>query len=164
MIPKDSNSNHYLKESQAEKKGRLGPSAAVGRTVRQFLADCPSVRRGPSARVEGAPGSIGGSGLNNRSSAPGCRTVRVPRGLSAGASRTVRACRAQVGPDSRAVSQADRTPSPNRNNLISFPLSCSLSRKDPPLGDFVWGTPRTVRAHPRTLCEVLHHVIRVFFE
>jgi hypothetical protein len=139
MIPKDSNSNHYLKESQAEKKGRLGPSAAVGRTVRQFLADCPSVRRGPSARVEGAPGSIRGSGLNNRSSAPGCRTVRVPRGLSAGASRTVRACRAQVGPDSRAVSQADRTPSPNRKEPHLFPSLLLSLKKGPPLLGTLFG-------------------------
>jgi hypothetical protein len=36
MIPKDSNSNHYLKESQAEKKEDLGPSAAYEQTVQPY--------------------------------------------------------------------------------------------------------------------------------
>jgi hypothetical protein len=39
----------------------------------------------------------------------------------------------------------------------------SLKEKAPHLGTFDSSTPQTVRAHPRTLREVLHHVIRVFF-
>jgi hypothetical protein len=122
------------------------------------------VRRRPSARFVGEWGGIGGSGANNVPSAPGCRTVRAPHGLSASASRTVRVCRALVGPGSMAVSQAGNSflLQPDQSLILSS-LSCSLSRKDPLLGDFDWGTPRTVRAHPRTLQEVLHHVIRVFF-
>jgi hypothetical protein len=87
MIPKDSNSNHYLKECQAEKKGTLGPSAAMGQTVRPYLADRPPVQREPSARVVGAQGGTGGSGCNIGPSASGCQTVRAPRGQSVCAAR-----------------------------------------------------------------------------
>jgi hypothetical protein len=126
------------------------------------------VQRGPSAHVEGARGSTGGSGSNIGPSALGCRIVRAPRGLSAGASWTVRACRAQVGPGSQVVSQQAGLLSSQTRTKHPLPLflllSLSLSRKGLLLGVFIWGTPRTVRAHPRTLCEVLHHVIRVFFQ
>jgi hypothetical protein len=100
----------------------------------------------------------------NGLSAPWVRTVRAPRGLSAGASRTVRAYHAPVGPRSRmskvcclpSRSQTERRP------LLSIFLALSL-RKVSLLGDFDSSTSRTVRAYPRTLREVLHHVIRVFF-
>jgi hypothetical protein len=136
----------------------------VGRTVRPLLVDRPPGRCGPSARLMGKRGSTGCSGANNGPSAPGCQTVRAPRGPSTRAPRTVRECRTQVGPKTRgdkpvallSLSQTART----------LPLSLFLAlsqRKGPLLGDFDLSTPRTVRAHPRTLREVLHHVIWVFF-
>jgi hypothetical protein len=96
------------------------------------------VQRGPSAHVEGARGSTGGSGSNIGPSALGCRIVRAPRGLSAGASWTVRACRAQVGPGSQVVSQQagllssqTRTKHPPPLFLL---LSLSLKKRPPPWG------------------------------
>jgi hypothetical protein len=123
MIPKDSNSNHNLKESQAEKKEDLGPSAADGRTVRPYQADHPRVPHGLSAWVTKARRAIGCPGGNFGPSALGCRTVRAPSGLSAGASRTVRVCHAQVGPGPRVAKSS-------RQSLSS----CSLSRKEPSWG------------------------------
>jgi hypothetical protein len=148
MIPKDSNSNHYLKESQAEKKDDLGPSAADGRTVRPYQADHPWVPHGLFARVTKARRATGCSGGNFGPSAPGCRTIRAPSGLSAGASRTVCVCHTQVGPGPRVAKSS-------RQSLSSY----SLSQERNPLGDFDWSYPRTVRAHPRNH----HHVIRVFY-
>jgi hypothetical protein len=84
VIPKDSNSNHYVKESQAEKKEDLGPSAADGQTVQPYQADHPRVPHGLPARVTEARGATGCSGGNFGPSAPGCRTVRAPSELSAG--------------------------------------------------------------------------------
>jgi hypothetical protein len=123
MIPKDSNLNHYLKESHAEKKEDLGPSAVDGRTVRPYQADHPWVPHRLSARVTKARRAIGCSCGNFGPSAPGCRTVRVPSGLSAGASQTVRLCHAQVGPGPRVAKSS-------RQSLSS----CSLSRKEPSWG------------------------------
>jgi hypothetical protein len=137
----------------------------VGRTVRPLLADRPPGRRRLSARLGVERGSTGCSGTNNGLSAPGRQTVWAPRRPSAWAPWTVRRCPARVGPRSRDANEAG-TPfsSPTRpRSSLFLSLSCSLSRKDTPLGDFVWGTPRTVRARSRTLREVLHHVIRVFF-
>jgi hypothetical protein len=130
----------------------------MGRTVRPLLADCPPGRRGLSARLVEKRDSTGRSRANNGSSAPGCRTVRAPRGPSAWAPRTVRTCRAQVGPRSRGDKSAASFLYPKPQEAFpSRSLSLSL------LGDFDSSSPRTVRAHPRTLREVLHHVIRVFF-
>jgi hypothetical protein len=47
--------------------------------------------------------------------------------------------------------------------LIPHSFLLYLKEKAPHLGTFDSSTPRIVRAHPRTLREVLHHVIRVFF-
>jgi hypothetical protein len=47
--------------------------------------------------------------------------------------------------------------------LIPLSFLLSLKEKAPHLGTFDSSTPQTVRAHPRVLREVLHHVIRVFF-
>jgi hypothetical protein len=164
MIPKDILENLYLKLFHAEIKKEVGPSAATGRTVRLLLADCPPGQRGPSAWLVGRRCSTGCSGSINGQSAPGVRTVHAPRGLSAGVSRTVRpCCCARVGPRPRGLkSKAGCLLSPS--DPISFPylFLASSQRKDLPLRDFAWGTPRTVRAHPQTLREVLHHVIRVF--
>jgi hypothetical protein len=136
MIPKDSNSNHYLKESQAEKKGRLGPSAAVGRTVRPYLADRPPVWRGPSARVEGARCGTGGSRRIFRPSAMRYQTIRAPCGPSAGTSQAVRACHAQVGPGSRvAMSIVHPLFLPTRKDThLSISLLFSLKKGPPPWG------------------------------
>jgi hypothetical protein len=163
MIPKDILDNLYLKLFHAEIKKEVGPSAATGRTVRLLLADCPPGQRGPSAWLVGRRCSTGCSRSINGHSAPGVRTVRATRGLSAGVSWTVRPCRARVGPRPRGLkSKAGRLLSPS--DPISFPslFLASSQRKDLPLRDFAWGTLRTIRAHPRTLREVLHHVIRVF--
>jgi hypothetical protein len=55
-------------------------------------------------------------------------------------------------------------PLPPPKAVHPFLLLLALSqRKELSLRDFDWGTPRTVRAHPQTLREVLHHVIRVLF-
>jgi hypothetical protein len=108
--------------------------------------------------------STGCSGSINGQSASGVRTVRAHRGLSAGVSRTVRPCRARVGARPRELkSKAGCLLSPS--DPIFFPsiLLALSQRKELPLRDFDWGTPRTVRAHHRTLREVLHHVIRVLF-
>jgi hypothetical protein len=164
MIPKDILENLYLKLFHAEIKKEVGPSAATGRTVRLLLADCLPGQRGPSAWLVGRRCSTGCSGSIKGQSAPGVRTVRAPRGPSAGVSRTVRPCRARVGPrpwdEINPASPFLPPPKPVRPFLLSLAPSQSDS---PPLRDFSWGTPRTVRAHPRTLREVLHHVIRVFF-
>jgi hypothetical protein len=141
----------------------------MGRTVRPLLADCPPGRHGLSARLVEKRDSTGRSRANNGSSAPGCRTVRAPRGPSAWAPRTVRTCRAQVGPRSRGDKSAASFLYPKPQEAFpSRSLSLSLfivlyQRKGSLLGDFDSSSPRTVRAHPRTLREVLHHVIRVFF-
>jgi hypothetical protein len=50
-------------------KRLVGLSAAVGRTVRPFLADPPPGRRGPSAWFVGKRGGTGRSGGNNGPSA-----------------------------------------------------------------------------------------------
>jgi hypothetical protein len=102
MIPKDSYSNLYPEIYQAIKKEDLGPSATDGRTVQPYQGDRPQVPHGLSARVAEARGATGCSGGNFGPFAPGCQTVRAPR-LSAGASRTVRACHAQVGPGPRVA-------------------------------------------------------------
>jgi hypothetical protein len=128
----------------------------VGRTVRSYLADRPPVRRGPSARVEGHEELLDAlvifSDRPRRGAGPSARRANwlwVPR---AG------------GASSRVVNQAGSPPSsPNRKGPHLFPSLLLSLKKGPPLGDFVWGTPRTVRAHPQTLREVLHHVIWVFF-
>jgi hypothetical protein len=129
MILKDSYSDLYLKIYQAEIKKRgwsdcpwqwAGPSA--------HLTDCLPVRRGPSARVEGAWGGTGVSDANNGPSASGCRTVRAPRGLSAGSSRTVRACRVQVGPRSRGDKSTTLfSSSQTARALLHISLSFSLA-------------------------------------
>jgi hypothetical protein len=164
MIPKDTFLNLYLRIYQAEKKRKVGWFAAMGQTVRPLLADRPSGRRGLSARLERESGSTGCSGANNGPSAPGRRTVCAPRGLSAGVSWIVRVCRALVGPGTQrdkavaipSLSQTART--------LPLPLFLALSqKKGPHLWTFDSSTPGTVRAHPRTLHEDLHHVIRVFF-
>jgi hypothetical protein len=117
MIPKDILENLYLKLFHAEIKKEVGPSAATGRTVRLLLADCPPGQRGPSAWLVGRRCSTGCSGSINGQSAPGVQTVRATRGLSAGVSRTVRPCRARVGPRPRGLkSKAGRLP------LLSFLL------------------------------------------
>jgi hypothetical protein len=91
------------------------------------------VRCGQSVRFEGDWGGTGGSGANNGPSAPGRRTVRAPRGLSAGASRTFRARHVQVGWSREYISQAVSflllKPNPS---LFYFSVSCSLSLKKRP--------------------------------
>jgi hypothetical protein len=86
MIPKDTFSNLYLGIYQAENEKE-------GWTVRRSRSDCPDAPGGLSARAGrtvraacGEEGGTGCSGVNNGPSAPGRRTVRAPRGLSAGAS------------------------------------------------------------------------------
>jgi hypothetical protein len=115
-------------------KGFIPPvSVCFHRYVRSFLADRPPGRRGPSARLVGKRGSTGRSEANNRQSAPGCHTVRAPRGPSARAPQTVRACRAHVGPKSRgdkpaallSLSQTARTLHPS--------LFLALSQRKAPL-------------------------------
>jgi hypothetical protein len=145
MIPKDTFSNLYLEIYQDEKKRKVGLSAAVGRTVHPLLADRPPGRRRLSAWLGGERGDTGCSGMNNGLSAPGCRTVRAPRGPSAWAPRTVRGCHARVGSRPRDVNEAGTpfsSPTQPRSSLF---LSLLLSlKKRHPLWDFVWGTPRTV--------------------
>jgi hypothetical protein len=145
-------------------KEEVGPSAAIGRTVRLLLADRPPGQRGLSAWLVGRRCFTGRSGGNNGLSVPGVRTVRAPRGLSAWVSRTGRPCLARVGPRPQdEVKKPSLLLSQTRPNpFLSLHLA-PTQRKELPLRDFVWGTPRTVRAHPWTLREVLHHVIRVFF-
>jgi hypothetical protein len=115
-------------------KRLVGLSAVVGWTVRPFLADRPPGRRGSSARFVGKRGGTGRSGANNGPSAPGCRTVRAPCGLSARASRTVRACRAQVGPRTRGdMSIALLSPSQTARDLHpSLFLLLSLKKRPSP--------------------------------
>jgi hypothetical protein len=123
-----------------------------------------TVNSGPSAWLVGRRCSTGCFGSINGQFAPAVRTVRKPRGSSAVVPRTVRPCRARVGP--RPRSEIDPAPPslPPPNPILSFSLLLAPSlRKGLLPRDFDWGTPRTVRAHPRTLREVLHHVIRVFF-
>jgi hypothetical protein len=98
----------------------------MGRTVRLLLADCLPGRRGPSARLVGKRCSTGRSGSNNGPSVPGRQTVRAPRGLSAGASRTVCACRAPMGPRPQDENQAG--PSLSRPKTHSS-LFLTLSRR-----------------------------------
>jgi hypothetical protein len=88
MIPKDILENLYLKSFHAEIKKEVGQSTSTGRTVRLLLADRPQGQRGPSAWLVGRRCVSGRSGSNNGPSAPGDRTVRAPRGPSAGVSRT----------------------------------------------------------------------------
>jgi hypothetical protein len=144
----------YIKLKLTEE---VGPSAVIGRTVR---LPWQTVRRGSVDRLCGSWG--GGASLDVLdviSDRP-----RLGSGPSAGVSRTVRACRAQVGPRPRdEVKQAPLLLSPTRPNLLPFLFLAPSQRKGLPLRDFDWGTPRTVRSHPRTLREVLHHVIQVFF-
>jgi hypothetical protein len=147
MIPKNSNSNHYLKESQAEKKEDLGPSTADGRTVRPYQADHPWVphdcSRGSQRRGELLDALVVISDCPHRgarSSAHLADYSRVRRGLSACATR-------RWGQGRGLLSQA------------GSPFLLALSQERDPLGDFDWSYPRTVRAHPRN-----HHlVIRVFY-
>jgi hypothetical protein len=164
MIPKDILANLYLKLFHAEiKRG--------GRTVRSNRADRPAAPGGLSARSArtvrvsvGRRCFTGRSGGNNGPSVTGVRTVRAPRGLSAVVSRTVRPCRARVGPKPRdVVKQPSLLLSQTRTSPLLSLFLAPTQRKGLPLRDFVPGTPRTVRAHPRTLREVLHHVIWVLF-
>jgi hypothetical protein len=135
---------------------KVGLSAAVGRTVRTLLADRPPGRGGLSAQLVGKRGGTGCSGANNGPSAPGRRSVRAPRGLSARAARRWVPGREEISLLPSLLSQTTRTP--------SLPLFLALSqRKGPHFGTFDSSTPRTVRALLRTLREILHHVIRVFF-
>jgi hypothetical protein len=142
MISKDSYSNLYLGIYQAEikKEGAERTVRPVGWTIRLYLADRPPVRRGPSAWFEGDWGSTGGSGANNGPSAPGCRTVRAPRGLSAGASWNIRAYRTQVGPRSQGDKSTTlpfffpnrKSPSPHLSLSLSLSLSLLLFLKEGP--------------------------------
>jgi hypothetical protein len=105
----------------------------MGRTVPPLLADCPPGRRGPSVRLVGKRCSTGRSRSNNGPSAPGRRTVRVPRELSTGVSRTVRACRTPVGPRPRDENQAGPFSSLSRPKThTSLFLALSLSKKKLP--------------------------------
>jgi hypothetical protein len=144
-------------------KKEVGPSAAIGQTVRLLLADCLPGQRGPSAWLVGRRCSTGCSGSINGQSAPGVRTVHAPRGLSAAMSRTVRPCRARVGPRPRDEIDPASLSLPPPKPVYPFLLLAPSLRKGLLPRDFDWGTPWTVRAHPRTLREVLHHVIRVLF-
>jgi hypothetical protein len=118
------------------------------RTVRRCGADCPRGSKEPGGVLEVldeiADRLRRGAGLS-------ARLADYPREPCAGGTGL----------------RADKSSSPfllkPDPSIIHLSFSCSLSRKGPLLGDFVWGTPQTVRAHPQTLCEVLHHVIRVFF-
>jgi hypothetical protein len=155
MIPKDIFANLYLELYQAKiKRG--------GRTICGNDADRPAAPGGLSARaaqtVHAARGGRGAAldALEVIMDHPR-RTVRVPRGLSAGASQTVRACCAPVGPRPRDEYQQHLSllyPDPR---LIPLSFLLSLKEKAPHFGIFDSNTPRTLR-------EVLHHVIWVFFE
>jgi hypothetical protein len=68
-------------------KGEVGPSAAVGRTVRLVLADCPPGHHGPSARLVGSRCISRRSVSFNRPSALLTDCPRGRRGLSAPAAR-----------------------------------------------------------------------------
>jgi hypothetical protein len=127
MIPKDILANLYLELYQAKiKRG--------DRTVRLLLADCPPGQRGPSARLVGKRCISRHSGSNNRSSTRGRRTVRATRGLSAGVSQTVRACRALVGPRPRDEYQQPSSLSrPKTHTSLFLPLS---QRKSSPPWNF----------------------------
>jgi hypothetical protein len=123
---------------------------AVGRTVRPLLENRPPGRPGPSAQLEGKRGNTGCSGANNRPSVLGCRIVRAPRGPSAWAPRTVRACRARMGPRSRAVKEAGSSfSSPTRPRpplLISLLLS--LKKRLPPWGFRLGHSPDSSSTSP----------------
>jgi hypothetical protein len=137
---------------------------AVGQTVRPLLADRPPGRRGLSARLGGVRGSIGCPGTNNGLSAPGCRTVHAPREPSAWAPRTVRGCRARVGPRPRDENEAG-TPSllqPDPGALSSS-LSCSLSRKGTPLGISFGALPGPSEHIPRLSARFSTMSSRYFF-
>jgi hypothetical protein len=135
MIPKDILENLYLKLFHAEIKKEVGPSASTGRTVRLLLADRPQGQRGPSAWLVGRRCVSGRSGSNNGQSAPGVWTVRAPRGLSAGASRTVRPCHARVGPRPRDVVKQPSFSFPNPTLSSSFsPFLLPLKEKGSLLG------------------------------
>jgi hypothetical protein len=116
MIPKDIFANLYLKLYQAKIKRGGRTARVIGRTVWLLLADCPSGQRGPSAWLVGRRCITGHSRCNNGPSALGVRTVRAPRGLSAG-------CR---GPSARAARRWD----PGRGIKSSRHLS-SFPQPDP---------------------------------
>jgi hypothetical protein len=142
MIPKDILENLYLKLFHAEIKKEVGPSAATGRTVRLLLADCPPGQRGPSAWLVGRSCSTGCSGSFNGQSAPGVRTVRAPRGPSAGVLRTVRPCRARVGPRPRDENKSAPFPSPTPNPVLpSLSFLLPLKEKSSLLGILIGALP-----------------------
>jgi uncharacterized Fe-S cluster protein YjdI len=142
MIPKDILTNLYLELYQVKTKGGVGPSAAVGRTVRLVVADCPPGHRGPSTRLVGSRCISGRSVSFNGPSAPWVWTVRTPRRLSAGASRIVRACRAPVDPGREGVKPAAclLVPKPieGASSLSFLP---SLKEKAPYLGILIRALP-----------------------
>jgi hypothetical protein len=69
-------------------------------------------------RIVGRRCSTGCSGSINGQSAAGVRTVRAPRGPSAGVSRTVRPCRVRVGPKPRDEIKSAPFPSPTPNPVL----------------------------------------------
>jgi hypothetical protein len=114
----------------------------VDRTVRTLLADRPLGRGGLSARLMGKRGGTGCSGANNGSSTPGCRTVRAPRGPSAGASWTVRTCRTSVGPRSREVKSIVSSLFPKPQEAFpSLSFLLYLKEKAPSLGILIRALP-----------------------
>jgi hypothetical protein len=122
MIPKDIFTNLYLELYQAKFKGEVGPSAAMGRTVRLLLADCPSGRRGPSAWLVGKRCDTGRSGSNNR---PSARVANCSRGR-----RKPSACATCVWVPGRGdENKQDSFSSPNPTQVISF-LSFLLPLKE----------------------------------
>jgi hypothetical protein len=124
-------------------KGEVRPSAATGRTVRLLLADCPPGWCGPSAWLVRKRCGTGHSRSNNGPSVLGRWTVRVPRGLSAGVSLTVRGGVADRPRVPRVWypgqgMKTSRTPShpPTRPKSSPFSLSCSLTKKRSPSWGF----------------------------
>jgi hypothetical protein len=129
MIPKDTFQIFISSYIKLKLKREVGPSVAMGQTVRPLLADCPPGRCGPSSRLVEKRCSSGRSGSNNGPSTLGGRTVRAPRGLSTGASRTVHRCRAPVGPRPQDENEARLLLFPNPTQVIPF-LSFLLPLKD----------------------------------
>jgi hypothetical protein len=92
-----------------------------------------------------------------RGARPSARLADCPRGRRG---LSARAERRWVLGRGMKIKQDLLYPDPR---LIALSFLLSLAEKAPHIGTFDSSTPRTVRAHPRTLREILHHVIWVFF-
>jgi hypothetical protein len=144
----------------------------------QYRADCPWVRGGWFAgswlkQIEESQISLG----RNIERRTVCRWKKkstrklgysdcvelLTGGRSAWGDRMVRTCGICVGPNQPWLIFSHISFLPTKPSTTLKALSFSLARgKEPPLGEGIWRGSRTVRAHPRTLREFLHHVLFVF--